>query len=136
MCVCVCVSDCVCIQFSGWVKLPTFKFTCFSSHLSTLQLYVLLPFGVEHVYTFEWLARTICIRCIKRYFWQENHQKYGHIRCIRRYIRFWPTLHICMGALLPYGRVLIAHTHTERHTRTYTHTHTHTHTHVNTHTRT
>ena len=27
-----------------------------------------------------------------RYFWQGNHQKYGHIRCI--YVRFWPTLHM------------------------------------------
>jgi len=25
-----------------------------------------------------------------RYFWQGNHQIYGHIRCV--YIRFWPSL--------------------------------------------
>ena len=29
---------------------------------------------------------------IRYLWWQGNHQKYGHIRCI--YIRFWPTLHI------------------------------------------
>ena len=39
------------------------------------------------------LARTIYIYTVYiRYFWQENHQIYGHIRCI--YIRFWPTLSI------------------------------------------
>ena len=32
-----------------------------------------------------------------RYFWQGNHQIYGHIRCI--YIQFWPTLAICNEGL-------------------------------------
>ena len=38
--------------------------------------------STEHcVHACVGLARTIHIRCI-RYFWQENHQLYGHIRCI------------------------------------------------------
>jgi len=59
-----------------------------------------------------------------RYFWQGNHQIYGHIRCIYTvlanpiYIGFWPTLQIITRVLLPY-----THTHTHTHTRTHTHTH-------------
>jgi len=39
--------------------------------------------GQNHIYT-----------VYIRYSWQENHQIYGHIRCI--YIRFWLTLAICL----------------------------------------
>jgi hypothetical protein len=38
-----------------------------------------------HACILVWLAKTIYIRCIYGilwYFWQGNHQTYGHIRCI------------------------------------------------------
>jgi hypothetical protein len=47
-------------------------------------LYAICRVGQNHIYT-----------VYIRYFWQGNHQIYGHIRCIYIFIRFWPTLAIC-----------------------------------------
>ena len=55
-----------------------------------------------------------------RYFWQGNHQIYGHIQCI--YTVLATPTHI--------------HTHMHTHTHTHSHIHTNAHTHTNTHTRT
>ena len=52
---------------------------CFGADRGLWSFTVMSRVGQNHIYT-------VCIR----YFWQGNHQIYGHIRCV--YIRFWPTL--------------------------------------------
>jgi len=85
-------------------------------------------------------------------FWQGNHQRYGHIRCIYTVLADPTHTHIQTNKALtayitqytftrkhtyPAPKDLTlrwnTHTHTHTHTHTLTHAHTHTHTHIHTH---
>ena len=84
--------------------------------------------GPGQRYIYIGLARTI----YTRYFWQGNHQKYGHIRCI--YIRFWPTLKMTCRGMHPqmicrHAMTRSAYAMTRRHAPSI-HAHAQTHTQV------
>jgi hypothetical protein len=62
---------------------------------------------VSSSYTWVGLARTIYVRCrYLRYFWQGNHQIYGHIRCIHTVLAN-PT-HGCDSIVPPLTNMLSA----------------------------
>ena len=96
--------------------------------------------GQNHIYT-------VCIR----YYWQGNHQIYGHIRCIYtvlanpRYVAWGFYSHVrglksmrvtwwCVCTCAHVHTQIHKHAQTEIRTRTRTHAHAHVHTHTHTYT--
>jgi len=64
------------------------------NHIHIYYIYIY----ISSMYSLDWPEPYI-YTVFTRYFWQANHQIYGHIRCI--YIRFCPTLCICGWPSVP-----------------------------------